>query len=204
MLELFKKTLNRLSHITGLGRGKLDRRIFLRSYLLSSATVGEIGVWKGDFSDMVLSSGKIKRYYLIDPFSFMPKYPNRMYGGKVARSQQDMDEIYQLTKKRLKKHKSELIFCRKNSNEAVADIPDETLDFLYIDGDHHKTGVSSDILNYRQKMKIGGYLVFDDWHWRDDNGLTSVKEATMEYLSMHPNSLLLVEIKNNQAVFIAT
>ena len=186
------------------GRRKSNPRSFLTKYIRQNDRGAEIGVWKGDFSEMVLRTGRISEYFLIDPYEYMPQFPNRMYGGKVAQAQSDMDEIFEQTQHRVANFPGRKMFVRKRSLEAAKSISDATLDFVYVDGNHYYQGVYDDISTYLGKLKIGGYLMLDDWNWLDDEGNTSVKQAACDFLRRNPNCLQLAEIKANQAVFLVT
>ena len=41
--------------------------------------------------------------------------------------------------------------------------PDESFDWIYIDGDHRQAGVRRDVQAARKKIKPGGFLVFNDY-----------------------------------------
>ena len=179
-----------------------ERRSFLVKYIPRGGCVAEIGVWKGDFSKLLLGSSKISDYYLIDPYEFMPQYPARMYGGKIAKSQADMDEICMSVRKSLASCNANLHWIRKKSEEAAGDIKNNSLDFLYIDGNHYYDGVLGDIRAYLNKVKIGGFVVFDDWFWKDDKGRTSVAAAVCTFLSQCGGALQLVEVSQGQGVFL--
>jgi len=176
----------------------------LTQYMTTNSAGAEIGVWMGDFSEMVLSTGSIAKYYLIDPYEFMPQFPNRMYGGKVAQNQGDMDEIFERTQSRLAHLPGEKIFVRERSAEAASAVPDESLDFVYVDGNHYYDGVQADILSYLGKLKTGGFLIFDDWNWHDDEGKASVKQAACDFIAANPGCLQLVDLQAGQAVFLVT
>ena len=70
-----------------------DRKALLE-IVPRQARCAEIGVWKGEFSRHVVDLTDPTEYYLIDPWAFQPDFPNRMFGGKVAKSQSDMDQIH--------------------------------------------------------------------------------------------------------------
>jgi hypothetical protein len=52
---------------------------------------------------------------------------------------------------------------RKTSMEAVADIPDESLDFVYIDGLHNFKDVAHDIWEWSKKVRVGGLISGHDY-----------------------------------------
>lgn len=59
----------------------------------------------------------------------------------------------------------------KTSEEAAKEIPDDSADFIFIDGGHSYTDVTNDIRNYYPKLRNGGVIAFHDFYtdgnWRD-------------------------------------
>ena len=51
---------------------------------------------------------------------------------------------------------------RKKSNDAISELKDLRVDFIYVDGDHRFLGVRDDGINYFEVLKIGGMMLFDD------------------------------------------
>lgn len=49
------------------------------------------------------------------------------------------------------------------SEEVAADIPDDGLDLVLIDGDHGEAQVTLDTLHYAPKVRVGGLLLFHDY-----------------------------------------
>lgn len=173
-------------------------RAFLLKYMANGQVGAEIGVWKGEFSEMVLKGRALSKYYLIDPWMFQNEYPRRLFGGKVARSQPDMDGIFEAVKRRLAAYPCE--FLRKFSSDAAADIPDSSLDFVYIDGNHSFEYVLEDMEMYFKKLKVGGFMMLDDLFWKDESGSMSVKAAIAAFMSSAFSRASVVEIRNGQAV----
>lgn len=54
------------------------------------------------------------------------------------------------------------------------------VDLFYIDGDHSAVGVKADFYLYQDMVKVGGYIVFDDYN---DPHSPEVKPAVTEILS---------------------
>ena len=50
-----------------------------------------------------------------------------------------------------------------SSKDVMAALPDNSFDWIYIDGDHSYQGVKADIDVAMSKVKPGGYLVFNDF-----------------------------------------
>ena len=145
------------------------------------AVCAEIGVWQGDFSDLILQKTKPSKLFLIDPWQYQDDFPERMYGGKIAKDQKDMDEIYYSVKNRFAKLEN-IIFIRKKSLEALAEIPNSTLDWIYIDGNHSYDFVFEDLKTSFLKVKKNGFIIGDDFFWGKNNNYP-VKKAVVNFTS---------------------
>lgn len=97
-----------------------------------------------------------------------------------------MDEIFERAQPRLAYFPGKRIFVRKRSAEAASAVPDESLDFVYVDGNHCYDGVHADLLSSLGKLKTGGFLIFDDWSWHNDEGKASVKQAACDLTAANP------------------
>lgn len=69
---------------------------------------------------------------------------------------------YQSTLRRLEGCNATIL--RKRSMEALADVPDESLDFVYIDADHTFDHVMTDIIWWARKVKMGGIVAGHDYY----------------------------------------
>ena len=96
-ISVFK---NAAIQIFQLFRRNNNSRILLLRKMPKGAICAEIGVWKGDFSKLILNITSPMKLHLIDPWEYQSNFPDRMYGGSVAKSQLDMDAIYEDVKKR--------------------------------------------------------------------------------------------------------
>ena len=76
-----------------------------------------------------------------------------------------MDERYELVCSRFKEQiqKGIVEVLRDESRIALETIPDESLDFIYIDGDHTYEGVKADLELSLRKIKAGGIITGDDY-----------------------------------------
>ena len=169
--------------------------------ILPKGGVGaEIGVWKGDFSALILRIAQPKTLHLIDPWQIREdkSHAKAWYG---AASGTDMDAVYQGVRARFADQISsgQVQFHRKTSREAASDLPDDGLDFVYVDGDHAYAGVSDDLELSFTKTRPGGLICIDDhmdgkW-WGD-----GVIRATNELLGRHPRGLEVVLAYATQVV----
>ena len=54
---------------------------------------------------------------------------------------------------------------RGYSNEVLPTLEDNSFDIVYIDGNHEPEYVLEDAVLAFRKVKVGGYLIFDDYGW---------------------------------------
>ncbi|KAL3932125.1 MAG: hypothetical protein SGPRY_000830 [Prymnesium sp.] len=59
-----------------------------------------------------------------------------------------------------------IVHCIKgNSAQALEKMAHASQDLIYIDGDHNYKGVCADLEAARSKIRVGGFLVVNDYHW---------------------------------------
>lgn len=102
------------------------------------------------------------KLYAIDPWIDYQDYPE--YKDK----QQD---IYSTFLRNLDRspHKSKINVIRGFSNEQIPKLNDDFFDIIYIDGNHEPEYILEDAVLAFRKLKRGGYLIFDDYNWVDEN-----------------------------------
>ncbi len=70
---------------------------------------------------------------------------------------------------------------RNKSTNLVKDFLDESIDVLHIDGNHCEKLSYEDSINYFPKVKVGGYIFYDDTCW-SENGKNISTEKGLSYL----------------------
>jgi hypothetical protein len=73
-----------------------------------------------------------------------------------------LEKQYQQTLKRLSPYPN-CIIIRKTSMGAVGDFEDNSIDFVYIDGNHSFKYVAEDICEWVKKVKVGGFICGHDY-----------------------------------------
>ena len=139
-------------------------RAFVRNlkHLNKKDLVGvEIGVLDGWHALDMMESLSIKKLYLIDPWAEYKGYDESQ--ANPRKTQKALNERMRVAKKVLKKYGDKVEFIRKFSEDATEHIKDESLDFLYIDGNHQYEFVKKDIELYYSKVKKGGIIGGDDY-----------------------------------------
>jgi hypothetical protein len=126
---------------------------------LKPETVLELGVWRGDFAAHILANcPSIKRYYLLDPWRPLPEW-NKPFNASTA----VFDDAYCATLDATRFAADRVTVLRGTTIEAIGQIPDGSLDFAYIDGDHTLRGIAIDLINTYPKLREGGWLAGDDF-----------------------------------------
>ncbi len=121
----------------------------------------EIGVSEGRHALDMMEELHIKKLYLIDPYKAYEEYYQSV--ENIDSTQQALDKRMKEAKKVLRKYGNKVEFIRKFSENATEHIKDESLDFLYIDGNHQYEFVKKDIELYYPKLKKGGIIGGHDY-----------------------------------------
>jgi hypothetical protein len=66
---------------------------------------------------------------------------------------------------------------RATSEVALADLPDGSLDWVYIDGNHNEPFVGNDLALCLRKVKADGIITGDDFNWQAEASGAPVKRA---------------------------
>jgi hypothetical protein len=180
------RTLNKFPFLWGIFKlfPAFDDRTNLLKRLPRKSVGAEIGVWKGDFSERIYHIVSPTKLYLVDPWEYNPAYPARMYGGKVANSQSDMDAIFNAVSKRFR-NRPNVIIERHQSSEFFSKSNVEYMNFVYIDGNHSYDYVLKDLELSKKLVKSGGCITGDDFFWKDADGSMPIKDAVENFAETH-------------------
>lgn len=135
--------------------------MFVLDYITEGDVCAEVGVWRGMFSRHILSKNP-SVFYGIDPWTHFPQFGNRCYGKRKGTNQELLDNIYQQAIDNIGSD-SRVSLHRMMSAHAAQIMPNNHLDFLYIDGNHSFEYVLADLIAFIPKMKQGGIICGDDY-----------------------------------------
>ena len=175
--NLIPRAINKIKRILRLQKD--SRTLFLKK-MPRSSLCAEIGVWKGDFSVQIQTVRAPQKLHLIDPWEFQSEFPDRMYGGDVAKNQLDMDKIYEDVRERFKDNPNVLIH-RGKSEKVLQEFEDAYFDWVYIDGNHYYEYVLKDLRLCLSKVKPGGIIAGDDYEWGEKEDFP-VKRAVQDFV----------------------
>jgi cephalosporin hydroxylase len=83
-------------------------------------------------------------------------------------------------------------FIEGDSAEELFKLPKHSCDWIYIDACHDYDHVRRDIIAAADKVRVGGYLIFNDYtSWSPANMMNyGVSRAVNEFLNENPNWLV--------------
>lgn len=142
----------------------------------------EIGVFCGDFSDTLFHLNPLK-LYLVDMWE-----PN----AELISGDQDGNNVRFISSEsalnKVKEKYSQynnISIQQMKSTDFLLSIEDNSLDMIYIDGDHSYEGVKSDLLLSFNKIKNGGYIMGHDYEMNMNKAKSKydfgVKKAVDEF-----------------------
>ena len=126
---------------------------------MQARDVAEIGVYRGAFAARLLRDcPTIASYYMVDPWRHLDDW------NKPANKDDDVFErFFEEALARTGAHAEKRIVLRGKTTEVIDRVPDEALDFAYIDGDHTLRGITVDLVKVFPKVRDGGWIGGDDF-----------------------------------------
>ena len=147
-------------------RGASGARLDILDTLPKGAVGAEIGVHLGDYSEQILKVTQPSKLYLIDPWKYESdeEYKTSWYGGEENR-ETELEERYQSVLGRFSSRiaSKQVEVLRASSEDALESLTDDSLDFVYIDGNHLYEFAKMDLELSLKKVKSGGYITGDDY-----------------------------------------
>jgi hypothetical protein len=121
--------------------------------------VAEIGVYRGRFAARMLDEcPAIETYYMLDPWRNLEDW------NKPANTTDEtFERFYRESMDRTAAHEAKRVVLRGTTTEVIDRVPDSSLDFAYIDGDHTLRGITVDLIRVFPKVRTGGWIGGDDF-----------------------------------------
>jgi len=118
----------------------------------------EVGVFKGEHALKILNYLYISKLSLVDPWDDHIDYRT----GELSFNKEEGDKMYLQVSKTFSKFKNVEVI-RMTSLEASKKFENESLDFVYLDGDHSYEQVKIDLNSWYPKLKEYGVMCGDDY-----------------------------------------
>lgn len=129
--------------------------------------VAEIGVYRGNFAARLLRDcGSIATYYMVDPWRHLSDW------NKPANAADDaFERFFHEAMEKTQAYAEKRVVLRGRTRDVIDRVPDEGLDFAYVDGDHTLRGITIDFVRLYPKVRDGGWIGGDDFSrsiWQHD------------------------------------
>lgn len=156
------------------GRYRLNQPILVRQprealgavYKQAGFTFGaEVGVKRGDYAEAILVQHPDLDYVCVDIW-------DRVLDQYQARRRRYLAQA----KARLVAYRG-VMFVKKTSLEAAAEVSTGVLDFVYIDAAHDFDNVVQDLIQWSAKVKSGGIIALHDYYQHRYGGVVPAVDA---------------------------
>lgn len=131
----------------------------------------EVGVADGIYSEKLCKAIPGLELFCIDPWE---TYSDNRRGGGV----QQQHDNFEKAKQKLLPFKTH--FLRMFSMDAVRQFEDESLDFVFIDGNHDFDFVMEDLIAWSRKVRKGGIISGHDYYHFHNSGVIEAVNAFTE------------------------
>lgn len=149
----------------------------LLEFLPKNSIGAEVGVFKGEFSKIILDTVKPSLLYLIDPWEGIITSGDKN-GENIIKINGEEYYINNILKEFLTLPQVKLL---KNYSDIIQVFPDNYLDWIYIDGAHDYHNVKFDLNVSLSKIKLGGFILGHDYNNQMFPGLVkAVDEFCLE------------------------
>ncbi len=138
------------------------------NFIPKGGIIAEIGVALGEFSEKMIEIIKPQLFYAVDIFGDKTK---GFWGGNQFEDVGMTHKEYYCNKFKNLVQNNKMILKQGKSWEAIKEIPDDSLDYAYIDAGHDYSSVKKDIDAIYPKMKSGAILQFNDYTLHENYGI---------------------------------
>jgi hypothetical protein len=121
----------------------------------------EVGVWRGDYSRLIVGALAPTKFYGVDPYQIFEDYKDQPDPVEFA-NQQNLDRLHDRVVNNYRSLPGTSLM-RSTGIQAAQQFDDNSIDFVYIDGDHTYEFVSKDIAAWWPKVRAGGILSGHDY-----------------------------------------
>lgn len=167
--------------------GLIDMIKFISNNLSENSIMIEIGSYMGESTMLFGCSGKFKEIYAIDPHSGNEEF-NQLFGYN-----------WDIVKKEFEintRFFDNIIYIQNYSYNVVNQFEDNSIDFIYIDGNHNYESVKKDLELYIPKLKVGGYIGGHDYYNHWDGVVKAINEIIGEPDYLFEDLSWIYQIKN--------
>ncbi len=149
----------------------------------------EIGVDKGDYSDVLCKANPDCKIYGVDPYARIAYEPNiKPHEAGIYDTQEGFEDNYSKARAKLDKYPN-YVLMRGYSMDVLKQFDDNSLDFVYIDANHDFPNFINDLHQWAKKVRMGGIVSGHDYanySYRKFNHVRRALEAYARSYRMIP------------------
>lgn len=180
------QTIDAVANARGHYEGSLrvfETREAMLDWLPKGGSWVECGVFRGEFSQRLLSISRPSHLTLID------MWEGSVFSGDADGNnarEENGEYLFRVVRDKLGGDERVTIL-RSSSAEALSMLPDNSLDAIYVDADHSYEGCKRDLLLAYHKVKVGGWICGHDYLINGEKAKTiyplGVRRAVDEFCS---------------------
>jgi len=146
----------------------------------------EIGVFRGEHSKAMLDALASLKLTCVDMWELHSEQKSDYTNHEIIMNKRFEDieyakSVHNDAEQKLKPYGTRAKIVQENSIKAAKMFNDESLDFVYFDGDHSYEGCFADMIAWYPKIKNDGYLCGHDYKWEKSGVDRSVSEFNKSY-----------------------
>lgn len=124
----------------------------------------EIGVYRGTLTEYLLTKlPTINLLHAVDSWIHYPDF-TAILNPKGSVINTPMEDIFEVFLENTERFEKRLSVHKMSSEDAAEIIPDNSLDFIFIDANHAYDYVKADIIMWTPKVKSGGIIIGHDYN----------------------------------------
>lgn len=159
------------------------RQDMIRALVPADGVIVEVGVFESVFSESLLTL-RPRLLYLVDPWVENQKIGSGDVDGNNYKEYNNIGELYTLVKNKFEYNPTVKIM-RQMSHEFLVSLKDDSIDAIYLDGDHSYQSVKNDLELSLPKVKRFGWIMGHDYEMNMKKAKTAynfgVKRAVDEF-----------------------
>jgi hypothetical protein len=156
---------------------EIDTRELMYDIIPKGGTGAELGVCRGGNAVQLIFRTKPSVLFLVDPWE-KAKYDRPPHDDPNLWYDDYFDSVTEIFNEEIKQGK--VILHKQYATSFLASLPDNFLDWVYIDSNHHYQNVSREIDLSIKKVKSGGHIMGHDYLTNPQVWATSIIRAVNE------------------------
>lgn len=176
------------------------RALIAKDFLPKGGTGAEIGVFTGLFSPHLFKAAQPQKMYLVDPWHslFGENYPN--WKSYTAFGRLETKAAMHAVLARTKEFGERIEIVVGKSTDWLPTLPDEHLDWVYLDSSHAYEDTFIELILLSKKLKKDGIIMCDDCRPDPKQKHHAVYRAVRDFLISAGRDFNWVYLSQNQGI----